>query len=387
MKINYTAAFGLLLAASAQGAVTGFVTPSEMTITFTSLRIIRTDNSQLTLMDGTFPHTFRKSDTDFASVPLTGITAPAGRFVGVQVCYNTARSIKLNGDTYRGVTAGGYTNGVTQVYSIGSNAVAASSVQTSPPGGGATTMGNFVVGNGTNNCSSSYFARPVCVTSDPDDCTSGDTVVNAGSQVPNLNLLLDMMNSVAIETATNSTDNHIPVYPYPTIGNPGVAMHLTATTGSAIGNVSLLFGSDRKLLYSAAYSTGSIPGFCSGNGFVSVSAAPSGAFLNAYGPTAVQSFDTGTGLVQFAAGNAGSGSTSVSQGINVLSDVLINQGATTNLDCVPDGSATPPNLGFTYTAGAGSGGGPATFTLSRIIDPNGIFNGSGTACTGTCGSY
>jgi hypothetical protein len=386
MKINQaafcaSAALSLLSSVAQATNGTGFVTPTEMTITFTDLRLVKADNSQLTLMSGTFPHTFKKSDAAFASVPLTDITAPAGRFIGVQVCYNTDRTVKINGEKYEGTTVGSYSTGAS-IYSIGSASTAAGAVQV----GGSptvTTLTGYTIGNGTNNCSQTYFSQPVCVTTDPASCASGDSIVDAGTTPPNLNLLLDLYNSVAVDANNNSLDNHVPIYPYPTIGTPGAAMHLTGGSG---GNISLLFGSDRKLIYSAAYATGSVSGLCGGNGFVNVTAAPAGAFMNSYGPTAVQSIDTSTGKVQFAAGNSGTTNTSVSGGMNVLDNVFHPQGATANVTCVADSAATPPYLGYTYTSGAGITGTTA-FTIKRIVDPSGLFSASGTTCSGTCGSY
>ncbi len=376
--ISLLPVLALAFSAQAFANATGFVTPSEMTITFTRLSLIKSDNKQLTLLSGTYPTTFKKSTAGFSSVSLSSVIAPAGRFVGVQVCYNTARTVKVSGDVYEG-TSGSISNGAT-LYSHGSDALVAGAVDLSPAAN--TTVGDFVVGNGSNNCSSSYFGSPVCVTSDASLCTSGDSIVNAGTSVPNLNLLLDLYHSVGVDASNGALDNHIPVYPYPTIGTPGAAFHLK---GGAVGNITLLFAQDKKLLYSASYGAGSSPsGTCSGNGFVSVSAGPSGAFINSYGPTAVQSYNSTSGKVQFAAGNSGSGNNSVSNGIVTIDSILHAVGTTVNVTCVADSAADPAYLGYTYSTGSGvSGASSGNYTIQRITDPNGVF-ASSTGCTGTC---
>jgi hypothetical protein len=375
----------VLTSTPANANTSGFVTPAELTITFTQLSVIRSDNSQLTLLSGTYPTIFKRSDNDFAAVSLSTITAPEGRFIGVQICYNTDRSVKLSGNEYRGPTTSGVADG-DLLYSIGTTATANNSItKTNPSPTSPTTMTGYVVGNGTNNCSSSYFAVPVCVSGDPTHCVAGDNRVDPGTTVPNLNIMLDMFNSVGVDATSMTLDNHIPVYPYPTIGTPGAAIHLTSTTASAIGNISLLFGNDKKLLYSAAYGAGGLAGFCSGNGFVSVTGAPAGAFLNGYGPTAVQSFD-GSHKVQFASGNCGTTTTCTSNGIDVLPDVIQPLNGTTALSCVADNNATPPYLGFTYTAGTGDLSGTPTFTIKKIIDPANIF-GQCPPASAPCGSY
>ncbi|MBL7716450.1 MAG: hypothetical protein JNL01_13375 [Bdellovibrionales bacterium] len=364
----------------AVGATTGYVTPSEMTITFTELRLIKSDNKQLTLLSGTFPHTFKKSDSGFASVSLSSIIAPAGRFVGVQVCYNTERTVKLSGDKYHGTNGATCSNGNNLQTTGTGSAVAAAAV--SVGSGTGNTLSGFTVGNGTNNCSASYFARPVCVTSDSSSCESGDSVVLTGTTVPNLNLLLDMYNSVGVDCSDGSLDSHIAVYPYPTIGNPGAAFHFKYAGATDTANMTLLFSSDRKLLYSAAWgtSTSSTAKFCSGNGFVTATSAPAGAYLNAYGPTAVQSYDSGSSLVQFAAGNCGSGSTCTSNGINQVNGFPASVAGTVTVGCVADSAATPANLGFGYTAGAGVSG-TVSWNVQRITDPSNIF---GVCASGTC---
>lgn len=391
MKILTLILSMFLFSSFAVAGGTGFVTPTEMTITFTSLRLVKSDNSNITLLEGEFPHTFKKTDTDFSAVSLSKITAPAGRFIGASFCYNTNRTVKLNGDKYYGENIGGYTSGTTTLYSVGTDAIAPGSIQTTSTGS-PTTLSGYVVGNGTNNCSTSYFNLPVCVSTDSTKCSSGDQIVNPNTSVPNLNILLDMYNSVGVDAVSNTLDNHIPVYPYPTIGTPGAAVHYTIKSGSALGNISLLFSSDKKLLYAAAYSTGTVTGMCGGNGFVNVTAAPTGAFMNNYGPTAVQSYDAtggagGNGLVQFAAGNAGTSNNSVSSGIIQITQPLQAQGTSTiATSCVADSAATPPYLGFTYTSGSGGGGGSANYTISKIVDPSGIFSNK-TGCTGICGTY
>lgn len=372
----------LLIHAGDSGAAgTGFVTPSEMTITFTELRLITAENNNLTLLSGTFPHTFKKTDTDFAAVSLAAITAPEGRFIGVQVCYNTDRSVKLNGDIYHGAT-GTFAEGAT-LYSVGTTATANNSIQASVAT--PTTLTGYTIGNGTNNCSQSYFGKVVCVASDASNCESTDTVVNPATTVPNLNLVMDLLNSVGVDATNNTLDIHVPIYPYPTIGPPGAALRLSATSGSTIGNLSLLFDSGKTLLYSSSYlNSGSLSGVCSGVAAVTATAAPAGSFLNAFGPTFVQTYAVTTGQVQFTTGNCGDTSTCTSNGMLTIADVRFAAGTTTiAVTCPADSAASPPYLGFTYTSGAGVAG-TTNFTMKRIVDPGNIF---GLCASSPCGSY
>jgi hypothetical protein len=165
-------------------------------------------------------------------------------------------------------------------------------------------------------------------------------------------------------------------------------MYKDATAGTGgVGNVALLFGSDKKLIYSSSYVSGNVPNVCSGVGAVTATAAPAGAHFNNYGPTWVQTMST-AGKVQFATGNCGTGSTCTSNGMFTIDDILkpITPNVTTvSVTCPADSAADPAYLGFTYTSGAGTGG-SQTYKVHRIVDPNGIF-ASETGCTGTCGAY
>ncbi len=383
MKKLLIASLALAYSSYAFANITGFVTPSEMTITFTRLSLIKSDNKQVTLLSGSYPTTFKKSDAGFASVSLSSITAPAGRYAGVQVCYDTARTVKLNGDVYAG-SSGGVISLTSSLYTHGGSALSTGAADITNSSVAAVT--GYVVGNGSNNCSSSYFNSMVCVTNDSSACTSGDIVVNTTATVPNLNLLLDLYNAVGVDASTGALDNHIPVYPYPTIGSPGAAFHLAGGATSAdVANITLLFSQDKKLLYSAAYGSGSTPaGTCSGNGFVNATAGPAGAYINSYGPTAVQSYNDSTGMVQFAAGNSGSGNNSVSGGMMTINNIRQAQGQTVTVKCFPDSSATPPYLGYTYSSSSGTGNsGTSLYYIRRITDPSGIF-ASSTGCTGVC---
>src|SRR5205085_1214477 len=106
---------------------------------------------------------------------------------------------KLNGNPYHGPTSGTVAEG-DLLYSVGSTSTAANSISKTAPvsPATATTLTGYVVGNGTNNCSSSYFASPVCVSADASHCSTGDNIVDPGTTVPNLNIMLDLFNSVGV---------------------------------------------------------------------------------------------------------------------------------------------------------------------------------------------
>ncbi len=362
----------------------GFITPSEMTMTFTGASLTTVDNSRKTIVaSGTYPITFKKTDTDFAAVTVGTAGVEAGRYIGVQICYNSARSVKVNGDIYDGPTSGAISSG-TALYSTGTEATAAGSVTTSVTAS-PTTLANYTVGNGTSQCSESYFVKPVCVTtSGTTGCEATDTVIDTSTTPPNLSVMLDMYDSVGVDAATGALDAHVPIYPYPAFGKPGAAVHLRRSSGGNIGNVSLIFGSDGNLVYSSLYQSGSNTGFCSiggGVGFVTTTAVPSGGFQNAYGPSAVQK-DT-AGKIEFASGGCGTGSTCTSSGLQTITNYKVGVPNTTAVDCLPD---TTGALGFTYT-GTAAVSSPGTITVKRIIDPSNILGGICTTGGGICGDY
>lgn len=355
-------------------AVSGFVSPSALTFTFNSVSLTDVDNRNTTLVSSPVTHTFNKTDTDFVGSSLGAVSVPRGRYVSVRVCYNTSRSVKLNGDTYNGVAGSGITNGAA-LYTTGSDATVNGTVTVTP--GTATTLSGLVSGNGTENCSDTTFTTPICVAVAADQastCQSTDTKLDPTVTAPDLQLMLDMYHCVGIDTANAKVDPHVACYPYATLGRPGAAIHLAYNSGTTYGDIALIFGTDKKLAYTASSSNGSITHFCTGVGAVTATAGPTGAYINSYGPTWVMSFDESTGKVQFATGNCGSGTTCTSSGMLTMNNVLQEQGSSVNVSCPADASATPANLGYTYTTTNTSGTAATTaFTISRIVDPYGLF--------------
>ena len=81
----------------------GLVTPTEVTITFTQISLVKAkDGKQLLLMNGSFPHTFKRSDADFSGSAFAGYSAPGGRYSGVNICYHSDRQVKIDGEIYNG---------------------------------------------------------------------------------------------------------------------------------------------------------------------------------------------------------------------------------------------------------------------------------------------
>lgn len=371
---------------SGSHSATGFATPTSMTMTFTQVRLVKTDNTSLTLFSGTTDQTFNRADSNFSALTNSGSTilVPEGRYAEAQICYNTSRSVVLNNVTYQGANGTKFNNAA-GIWSVTAGGACDTDVVNDADPGTATTLTGFVVGSGSNNCSSSYFRSPICVSPGGSGCESTDIVVDPASTTPNIVVMLDMYHSVGVDANNGSLDNHIPVYPYATIGFPGAAIHMRANSGTNYNNLSMLFARDGSMLYAASF--GQHGSACNGNGFVSVTSAPAGAYVNAYGPTAVMTSDATAGTASFVAGGC-SGSTCTSSGLNVITNWKQAVTNTTNVTCSAD---TTGSLGYTYTGGAG--GGTVSYTIARVVDPSNIFgictssfiSGSTGSCAATGG--
>lgn len=390
-KLKFCLGLGLFFSVPLFAGSSGFVTPSQTIINITEISLITPKNQYVLLLKSNVSAIFKKTDYDFTTVSMSGIKTPGGRFIGVQVCYDSARKILLNGDTYVGANGSAFNNGAT-LYSTGTNATDNGSISknsTTNP----TTLANYSVGNSSNECSMTFFNAPACVSKNPGkQCSNGDTIINPDSNVPNVTLLMDLYNSVGVDPNNSTLDPHVGIYPYIVLGAPGAAIHLANTGGGGSTpslNVSLLFDGGKKLLFASSYQAGgSSSGFCGGVSAVQTTAAPNGAYNNAYGPTFVQSYDGASGKVQFATGNCPSGSTCVSGGMFTADNVAQTVGSSVTVTCPSDANASPPYLGYTYGSGAAGSGnsGSSTLQVARIVDPAGIF-GKCSASGGSCGSY
>jgi len=404
------------LAPSAFGSgytsTTGSVTPSELTVTFTSVNLISDSNQYSQVISGTFPVVFKRTDSDMTAVSFGSINVPAGRYIGVSLGMNFTYSVKLNGDRYRGTTTGSISSG-TQLYSVGSDARAANSISTS---GTATTMTNLLATGTTNSTSGttqSYFGTPICVASDSSStgtvtgsssttagtssggtvCKSGDKVLGTGNApLPNLYVMMDLYNSVAVD-ASNMALAINNTYPVPMLGQPGAAIHLQNSNGA---EWMAIFGSDKSLLATRGFwSSSSTNGAPTGGNYVTATAAPSGQSINSYGPTTISSYDATSDVLKTPMGDC-PGSTCTSSGLLTLTGTATtNAGSTITASCSSDATGA---LGYSYTGANCFGHGQAvtvpTYTVVRIVDPNNLFGhcsssspgyvtGSGTT-GGTC---
>jgi hypothetical protein len=382
----------------------GVTTPTSITFQYDSVSVITVDGGSGVISDKPFSATFKRGDADFASIPLTDVVLPEGRYAGVALGVSFTLTTELDGVTYEGrdvdmanaplpITSG------SKIYTTGADGTADGAIVTSPPAGGATTVAAAPQGQTTGD-TRSFFGSPVCVASDPSSqCQSGDTVIlahpSAGQTQPRINLVVDLFHAVTIDPKYGAiVVGGMNYGGKPTLGDPGAAIHLTATSGTGIdkqvADISLVFDANKKLIdaRSQGLAGNMMPGFCGGNANVKVTAVPPGFDLTPAGAPMVMSIDA-TGKVQFA---AGAGQESASSGMLTIANVLLQVGQTTTVTCAADASADPPYLGFTYAGGSGAPG-SSTFTIARIIDPRGILGtcdsgkaGFAAASAGTCAS-
>lgn len=378
---------------------TGAVTPTSVTITVTGVNAIDENNSYSTISSTQTEVTFTRTDSNMANVKIADFSIPQGRYIGISISYLAARKIKLDGVYYQGADGTGFTAShgaklwstadVTDglaVNSVTTTLTATPSTLTLVP----TKADGTLYGATDKFASITYFSSPFCVTKDTSICKTGDTIVDGNSQTPSIGLLLDMFHNVGIDgrTAQMSLDNHYGSYPYAVANGAGAAIHLTATNGltgndRSISDATLLFDSSKKLIYAQTAATGnglgSSSGWCSGVAAVTATGAPSGSQFNKYGPTFVMTFDSTTGVAKFAA--PGNGTASYPSGVMAYTDLLKAVGQTTTSTCVADDLATPPYLGYTYNKGTGVAG-STNWTISRIVDPTGIFGKCTSTATG-----
>ncbi len=392
---------------SAQAESIGFVTPSKMTMTVTSVGLIDTNNALHWASTTSTQVSWSAADKDFSPVTIDDVIVPEGRFVGAQVGYTTDRSVELSGHRYQGLDGaqghdGQFVCSTPTGWAFQDKAAdcpAPAAIAFSEAGGATAT----------------YFDSVYCVATPASKaglCEATDTFIDASVE-GNLtfNLLMDLYDNLQMDSDELSFDAtrafaglNLANYPYVVFGGLGAAVHLSTHSASAgnqnDGELTLLFDPHKKLIFGTAFVTNgggnaNLAGICSGPGGVRATAAPAGGYLNPWGITNIGAFDVSNGLVALPLNGTIAGS---SGGMNLIGDIRQPAGTAIGMNCVSDDSADisawdanfQPALGYTYPTFPGNASSPLlNVTIAKIADPAGLFGIAGCdASTSTaCGSY
>jgi hypothetical protein len=390
--------------ASASPCYNAWATPTSITYNFTSLSASGDSGSYSTLISTPFQVTFKRTDTDFASVPISNIALPFGRYTSVGLCSDGTAAVTLDGVRLDG---NGSYNCSDSSPLPASATVYTSSAANSP--GAITTTGpatalTFVAPWGPG-CSDTFFAAPLCVTDDTQqECKAGDVVYTGTGAATNLkggngkgtnavnasfklSLLVDLYDGVVIDAGAGMVLD-IPAV-QPILGDPGAAIHITVPqeqSGNTVPfNASLLFGSDKSLLAARlTQGNGGVGGnplrhSCQGTNNIAIPGASASFPFESLGAVST-SANGGLGQVLAPVANVcTSTSTCVSVGTEEIDDLFQAVGESATLQCISDQSPSfqTSNFGVTYVGGTGavpfSGPGTDTADIVRIVDPQNLF--------------
>jgi hypothetical protein len=379
------------------------VTPTSVTFTFDQILLASGPNYATTIASSVGPKTFSRADPDFEGTTLSNVTIPYGRYTGLNVCYDATVQILLDGVTYQG-----YATSTTGTLPHGQPLwTTASGVTTTNPGS-ALPYTYVPGGPNTQYCAQDVFPSVLCVVDSPsdvgEDCKPGDEVYTAqGKVVPfgdggqttvdaditlQIYLLVDLYNSVNVDPymliITGIPSIHV------TVGQPGAAVHLTATDGVRnTADVGFLFGPDKSLLWAEYAKTDDMayPGMCAGQSSVYLTAQPpSSSFLlpNVYPVGQFDASEGGGEVVGPILGGECEDTNDPNQclviGDNMTTGVLQSVDQQAQLTCIPDSQGPFEAMGYQYRSASQTGGDGSSvaLTISRIVDPDGLL--------GTCTS-
>ncbi len=395
------AALGLGLSLLAPAvAFAGPVTPTAVTFTFNSISLVAGASDYRSLTTSTSTKTFRRADPDFEGTTLSDVDVPYGRYTGLSVCYQSALQILLDGVTYQGYAAaspGGVDFG-TRLWTTASGVTA-----TDP--GTAAPYTYVPEGSSAQWCTTDKFMKTLCVVESASDaasdCKPGDDVYTAqgklvaagdGGQTTDaqltlrLYLMTDLYNSVEVDPSTLAVRWGPSIHA--TVGEPGAALHLTATDGQRnTADVGFLFAPDSSLIWAQYSKTdgAAYPGMCAGQSSVYLTAQPATASFDIPGICPIGLFDAAQGMVigPILGGPCLDESDStqcVVVGDNRTTGLLQGVDRTAQLTCIPDSQGPFEAMGYAYRtspqfAGDGSS---VPLTIARIVDPGNLL--------GTCTS-
>jgi hypothetical protein len=457
----------LLALNGAASASSGVITPAKTTIQITGLYFLDPSNHTVAVGGSTADGgsqmvgrsiTLNASDPDFQSFPFGTLSVPEGRFIGLSLAVdNTQRKVTLDG-RYRYM--GSDTSSPNQIkngYYLCSTGTATdgSGIMGSPtPADGifcAAPAELTIVSNASqaNVVSTSFFAKPVCITTTDQQktvCQPGDNFID-GSNASNLTvtLMFDLFNSMTVANTDPNLGPNQPYrlfpgsYPFAILGDPGAAVHLVINSNlnadgtvnmngaRSIGDVTILMDGSKNLIYTRAglssdtmcsgsfvsgCSANNVPGYCSGQSYRMVTATPPGHAPPSPFSDQVAEFDPVKGIVAFEASGYAYGSTQplapAGRGLDLIGPIInltYNTGVApmVPVNCVADDNASAlsqwdpsfqPYLGYAYLAGSGNSysGAPGynpNFTLAKVTDPSNLLGTSGSGCVRNqgCGTY
>lgn len=384
----FTSIFLLTTGLTAWAQAKGPLTPTSVTYTFNSAQLTMFDDSNYGLFQTPIQHTFRKSDPDFANAEIENVTIGYGRYKSISLCFDTDISMTIDGARYNGADG----------LSIAQNDLvygqADGTVSTTAPG----SVHNITVSVSSHaqNCTVTYFKKPLCVTSSAsaNNCQDGDEIytsegrINPGTGELDLGLgaavklqisfLMDMLNSVII----NADSGEVTTAPAVKIvlGSPGAAIHLGKWDAGGATDVSFIFSNDKTLLsvMSSEYPGGHASGFCSGQSNAYVSTVPQGSSLPANSINFITYFDALSGKAAYPVTASCMDESDCSPiGFNVFDNVLQEVASAASVSCVDENSPAVPAVLLDYgydQIGAGEVGGPVGLAVQRIIDPTNLFD-------------
>lgn len=379
MKNNQLLKMGLMLAIISQSqsafsgawvSATGYTTPTEIQLTVTNISVVNTEGREITLFSGSQAMSFKRADRDFATVALSSVIVPEGRYKKVKYTLASANwSVKLTGTRYDGSTQGSLVAGDT-ISTTGSTSARDSAITESTAAGNLLPNLNTPGTPSTSFSSEAPFGAIYCVAAAQSSCQSSDIWVGGPQTPPNVVFMMDLYHSVAVDGANLALAYSYVSYPFISIGSPGAAIHLSNGSGSDWSDISLFFNSNRTLAYGAVNTLGSA-GIRNGNTFVS-STSENYIFAGVY------THSTGQVQIPVASRDMTLGRQK-SLGLMTIANVKQSVGSTTTISCADDTSGSLG--GVTYTGSSSivaSCGTAATYTITRIVDPNGILG----TCTG-----
>ena len=373
----------------------GPVTPTSVTYVFNSAQLTMMDGENYGLFQNPVAHTFKKTDPDFANETLKDITIGYGRYKSISLCFNTNIVLTVHAAKYNG-RSGALINKGDFVFGQANGRV-------STVNPGTLNFLNVSVSSHAQNCTTTYFKKPLCVVADGqnNNCESGDDIFTAEGQInPNtgeldlglgaavklqISLLMDMLNGVII----NADTGEVTTAPKVSIvlGNPGAAIHLGKWDNDGATDVSMIFSNDKTLLsvVSSEYPGSHSPGFCSGQSNAFVTTVPAGSSLPENSINFITFFNELSGKVSYPTVAACPDENNCSPvGFNIFDNVIQEVSSSANVKCVDENDADIPAVLLDYgyvSVGAGEAG-TQSLEIQRIIDPTNLL---GICSTGSPG--
>ena len=201
----------------------GMVTPTTMSVKLNNIYFMDLSNYAYSAYATPSTINYSLSDPDFGATPVTDLTIPEGRFIGIGLDISNTRSIYLDGNhVYQGED-GTYLNSGDTACSTGS-ATDGSGIRITGDGLPCIPITVTIPGTASPNVVSfTYFSNIVCITI-PDRkssiCEAGDTFVDAS--VPanlQVSIMIDMLDAIEVDPTAGAI-KAFPTNPFAFLGLP-----------------------------------------------------------------------------------------------------------------------------------------------------------------------